>query len=332
MNSEDILKSLRAKQYKPVYFLMGEEPYFIDQVSDYIEQNVLDEGEKEFNQTILYGREVDVLSIISAARRFPMMAEHQVIIVKEAQNIRDIEALQPYIEKPLDSTILVICYKYKTLDKRKTFTKKVNEKGIVLETKKLYADKIPAWITAYLKPKNYGIQPKAAVMLAEYLGNDLSRIVNELEKLSITVKPGSEITPGDVSSNIGISKDFNVFELQEALGRKDILKVNLIAKFFAANPKDNPLIVTLATLFGFFSKILVYHYLQDKSPRSVAEALKINPFFTKDYESAARHYSARQSMDAIGLIREFDLRSKGVEGGSASDGELLKELLFKIMH
>lgn len=332
MISEDILKTLRAKQYKPIYFLMGEEPYFIDQVSDYIQDHVLDESEKEFNQTVLYGREADVNSIISAAKRYPMMSPYQVIIVKEAQNIRDIEALMPYVEKPVDTTILVICYKYKTLDKRKAFAKRVSEKAILLDSKKLYQDKIPAWITGYLKAKNYSINPKAAVMLTEYLGNDLSKISNELDKLGILLKPGTEITPEHVSQNIGISKEFNVFELQEAIGKRDVLKANRIAMYFAANPKDNPLVVTLSSLFSYFSKILLYHYQQDKSPSAIASALKVNPYFVKDYEMAARNYNARKAMEVIGLIREYDLKSKGVDNVSASDGELLKELLFKILH
>jgi DNA polymerase III subunit delta len=332
MTSEEILKSLKAKQYKPVYFLMGEEPYYIDEISDYIQNNVLDEAEKEFNQSVLYGKDVDILSIISTARRFPMMAPYQVVIVKEAQNIRDIEALQSYVEKPVDSTILVICYKYKTLDKRKSFTKKVADKAVLFESKKIYADKVPGWITNYLKGKNYSINPKAAFMLAEYLGNDLSRIANELEKLSILLKPGMEISPAHVSENIGISKEFNVFELQEAIGRRDVLKSNQIVRYFAANPKDNPLVVTLSNLFSYFSKILLYHYAPDKSSRGIAEMLKISPFFVKDYEVAARNYSARKAMDIIGEIREYDLRSKGVNNASASDGELLKELLYKILH
>lgn len=332
MTAEEILKSLKAKQYRPLYFLMGEEPYYIDLVSDYIQQHILDESEKEFNQTVLYGREVDPVSIISAARRFPMMAPYQVIIVKEAQNIREIEALLPYVEKPVDTTILVICYKYKTLDKRKSFSKKVAEKGVLLESSKLYADKVPGWISAYVKTKGYTISPRAALMLSEYLGTDLSRISNELDKLSILVKAGSEITEDDISRNIGISKDFNVFELQGAIGQRDILKANQIARYFAANPKDNPFIVTVSTLFSYFSKILLYHYAQDKSSKGIAEMLKISPYFVKDFEVAAKNFSAKKAMDVIGLIREYDLKSKGVDNVSASEGELLKELLFKILH
>ncbi len=332
MTAEEILKSLKAKQYKPLYFLMGEETYFIDQVSDYIQEHVLDENEREFNQTVLYGRDVDTVSIVSAARRFPMMAPYQVIIVKEAQNIKDIEALQSYVEKPAPTTILVICYKYKTLDKRKSFSKKVAEHGVLLEATKLRSEKIPAWITSYIKSKGYTISPKAALMLSEYLGNDLSKISNEIEKLCIMVKAGTEITPDDVTRNIGISKDYNIFELQSAIGKRDILKTNQIARYFASNPKENPYVVTISVLFTFFSRILLYHYSQDKSTKGLAEMLKVSPFFMDDYHTAAKNFSARKAMDAIGLIREYDLKSKGVDNVSANEGELLKELLFKILH
>lgn len=332
MKFEQIITDLKNKVYYPVYVLMGEEPFFIDQVSNYIEENVLDESEKSFNLTISYGRDTDVQTLISYAKRFPMMANHQVIIVKEAQNLDKIDDFQNYVENPLKSTILVLCYKYKSLDKRKAFTKSVVKHGVLLESDKLYDNQLPDWITNFLKQKGYAISPKAAVLLSEYLGADLSRIVNELGKLMLNVLPGTEISAEHIEKNIGISKDFNVFELQKAIGTKNILKANQIIAYFAANPKDNPLVVTLANFYQFFSKILIFHSLSDKSKNNVASALSINPFFVNDYQVAAKNYNLKKLIEIIGYLREYDLKSKGIDNISADDGELLKELLYKILH
>ena len=328
-----IISDLKKKVYHPVYFLMGEEPYYIDAVADFIAMNVLDEAEKEFNQSILYGRDVDVLTIISEAKRYPMMANHQVVIVKEAQNVKDIEGLATYFENPLKSTILVICYKYKTIDKRKTFAKNLVKSAVLLESKKLYDNKIPEWINAYLKGKNYIIGPKAGLLLTEFLGNDLSKISNELDKLMLNIPEKSEITTAHIEQYIGISKDFNNFELQSALGKRDVLKVNRIINYFDKNQKDNPFVLTIAALFSYFSKILIYHYLPNKSNNNeVAAAMKVHPFFVKDYEMTSRNYNIKKTVEIISFLREYDLKSKGVDNASAGSGELLKELMYKILH
>lgn len=332
MKFDEILTNLRKKVYQPVYFLMGDETYFIDEICDYIANNVLDESEKEFNQSILYGKDTDVATIISEAKRFPLMGTHSVVIVKEAQHIRKIEDLEVYLDQPQPSTILVICYKYKTLDKRKKFTKELSKKAILFESKKLYDNQIPDWIQSYLSKRNYSIHPKAAYLLSEYLGADLGKITNELDKLMLIIEKGREITSEIIERNIGISKDFNNFELNNALGKRDVLKSNLIAKHFAANPKDNPLVVTIGVLFGFFQKTLLYHTLKDKSKNNVASTLKINPFFVRDYELAARNYPKGKLVKIISYLREYDLKSKGVNNSSVSEGELLKELLYKILH
>lgn len=344
MEFQQIMADLKKKVYHPVYFLMGEEPYFIDAVSDHIEKNILDEGEKEFNQSVLYGRDVDILSVISAAKRFPMMSDLQVVIVKEAQNIRDLvgrdkgddtkhkHPFLTYIENPQKSTLLVICYKYKKLDMRTALGKNIAKHAVVFESKKLYDNKVPDWIGSYLKGKNYSISPPACVMLAEYLGTDLSRIVNELDKLMISLPEKSEITVDHIQTNIGISKDYNSFELQNALGRKDVLKANRIVNYFAANDKDHPLVVSISTLYGYFSKLLTYHFLPDKSKAIAAAALGVHPFFLIDYEKAAKLYPPLKLKAIISDLREYDLKSKGVNNVSVGGGELLKELVFKILH
>lgn len=332
MNFEEILSNLRKKVYHPVYFLMGDEAYFIDQISNFIANNVLDEAEREFNQSVLYGKDVDVATIISEAKRFPLMGSHTVVIVKEAQHVRKIEGLEPYLNNPLSSTILVLCYKYKTLDKRKKFTKDLANKAVLFESKKLYDNKIPEWIQNYLSKNNYSIQHKASHLLSEYLGADLGKITNELDKLMLIAPKGSEITAELIERNIGISKDFNNFELNNALGMREVLKANLIAKHFASNPKDNPLVVTIGVLFGFFQKTLLYHTLKDKSRNNAAATLKVSPFFVKDYELAARNYPKGKLVKIISYLREYDLKSKGVDNVSMSEGELLKELIYKILH
>jgi DNA polymerase-3 subunit delta len=331
MTAQQIISDFKKKNYKPIYFLMGEEPYFIDEISDYVAENVLAEHERDFNQTILYGKETNTLSIISEAKRYPMMAERQVVIVKEAQNINDLDKLAPYVEKPQTSTILVLCYKYKTLDKRKSFTKLLDKHAILFDSKKLYDNQLPDWIAQYLKEKGYSIQIKALHMLVEFLGNDLSKITNELGKLMIIVPKGKEISADDIERNIGISKEYNIFELQKALGQKNILKANQIVFYFGANEKDNPLVMVVSALYTYFSKLLAAHYAEDKSPNGLAVALKVNPYFVKEYQQAAKNYSANKIKNIFSYLRETDMKSKGVDNVSASDGELLKELVFKIL-
>lgn len=333
MTFESILQDLKNKKYAPIYFLMGDESYFIDKITDYIANNVLEESEKAFNQTVLYGKDVDAAAVINTAKRFPMMSEHQVVIVKEAQNIRNIEDLQYYVQNPLNSTLLVINYKYKKLDKRKKLYKEVDKKGVLFESKKLYEDKVPDWITKFLKSKGFDIQPTAALLLTEFLGADLSKVAMELEKLIITLPSGEKlITPVHIEENIGISKDFNNIELQNALIKKDHLKAFRIVDHFAHNQKSNPLVVTLGMLFSFFNKITVYYFLQDKSKMAVASALKINPYFVADYQRAAKVFPVKKSVEIISLLREYDLKSKGVGNVSTPPGELLKELVYRILN
>jgi DNA polymerase III subunit delta len=329
---EDILNDLRNKIYYPIYFLYGEEAFYIDEISGFIEQNVLTDLEKEFNQTIIYGKDTNIPSLISYARRFPMMANYQVIIVKEAQDLDKIEDLGPYLENPLKSTLLVLCYKYEKIDRRKSVFKTVEKAGVLFESSRLYDNQVPDWIADYLGRRNYRISAKACFLLAEFLGNDLAKIVNEVSKLTINVAPGQEITDEYIEKNIGISKDFNVFELQKALGSRDILRSNQIIAYFAANPKDNPLVKVIPLLYSFFSKVLVYHYLPDKTRNNAAAALSVNPYYLRDYQAAASNYKVAKLLSVISFLREYDVRAKGVDNASVSDGELMKELVYKILH
>jgi DNA polymerase-3 subunit delta len=333
MNYREIISTLKQKQYKPIYFLMGDEPYFIDLITQYITDNILTEAEKSFNQLILYGKDTDTPSIINTAKRFPMMASHQVVIVKEAQHLRDIDNLQYYAEKPLQSTILVINYKYKKLDKRKKLYKLINDQGIVFASDKLYEDKVAPWITAYLQQKNLKINPKAAALLVEFLGNDLGRLVNELEKLILTLpKNVDAIDSEHIEKNIGISKDYNNFELQKALIDKDVLKANRIVNYFTKNSKDNPFVVTITVLFSFFSKLLLLHNAKDKSRTGLASMLKVHPYFIPDYQKASKIYSPSRVISIISWLREYDVKSKGLGNVSTPHGELLKEMIYKILH
>lgn len=340
MTADDILKDLKNRKYKPLYLLHGEEPYFIDQVSNFVEDELLPEAERGFNQTVLYGKDTEVMAVLNAAKRYPMMAEYQVVLVKEAQDMKwgrddddkkTINPLLSYLENPLASTILVFCYKYGKFDKRKKTYKAIEKNGIVFESTPLYDNKIPSWIEGFVTGKGYKIDQQAAAMIAEYLGNDLSKIANELEKLMLNVTVGQTIIMQHVQDNIGISKEYNVFELQAALSRKDPFKVNQIINYFESNPKANPIVLVLGNLNNFFSKVLLYHYAKDKSPQSLARELGVSPYFIKDYELAARSYNYGKSMQIISLLREYDLKSKGVDS-NAGPGELMKELMFKILH
>ena len=333
MKYEDIVSDLKKNIYSPIYFLMGDEPYYIDRITDYIQKNVLTESEKSFNLTVLYGKDTDIGTVINTAKRYPMMASHQVVIVREAQHLRKIEDLVYYAEKPLNSTILVINFKYQKLHKQKKVYKALEKNGVIFHSQKLYDDKIPGWINAYLKAKKYNIEPAAAMLLTEFLGNDLSKISNELQKLIITLPDDeNKITPTHIEKNIGISKDYNNFELQNALTKRNVLKANKIINYFGQNPGQNPITLTITSLYFFFSKVLMYHFLQDKSQRNVAATLKINPFFVKDYQMAARNYNTKKVVDIIAILREYDLKSKGVRNLSTPTSDLLKELVYKIMH
>ncbi|MGY8987614.1 MAG: DNA polymerase III subunit delta [Flavobacteriales bacterium] len=332
MKYQDIIIQIDNKVFQPVYFLMGEETFYIDKISDYISKNVLSEEEKEFNQTTLYGKDIDVATIISEAKQFPFGSAHRVVIVKEAQDIRSIDQLELYFDNPLPSTILVICYKYKKIDKRKSFGKNLSKKSVLFESKKLYENQIPAWIKGQLKEKNFNIDEKSANLLSEYLGNDLSKISNELGKLILNIKEGETITSKIIEENIGISKDFNVFELQTAIGKKDILKSNKIIKHFSDNPKNHPFVLTLSSLFSYFQKVMIYHSLKDKSKNNAASQLGVNPYFLGQYQLAASNYSMSNLFTIFSYLKEYDLKSKGIQNPSVPENELLRELTFKILH
>jgi DNA polymerase III subunit delta len=330
---EEIMSDLKNRIFKPVYFLAGEEPYYIDLITEYIQNKVLPESEKAFNQIILYGEDTNIASIIDTARRFPMMASHQVLIIKEAQSLKKLDDLVIYLEKPLLSTILVFNYKYKTIDKRTKLFKTLESHGLYFESARIRDYLIPAWIERYLMIKGIKTDPSASAMLTEYLGTDLHKIVNELNKLILTLPPGKPvITNSLIEKNIGISKDYNNFELQKAIGEKNILKANMIVHYFANNPKDNPLTLSIASLFGFFSKLLTFHYLTDKSKNNVAAALKVNPFFVKEYENSATKYNVSKTVQIISLLRTYDMKSKGYGDPGTDQGDLLKELVFRILH
>jgi DNA polymerase-3 subunit delta len=328
-----ILNDIKDGNIKPIYFLMGDEPYYIDIVSDYIEKNVLSEEEKGFNQTVLYGRDVSVEDIISTAKRYPMMAERQVVIVKEAQDLsRTIDKFESYAENPMPSTVLVICYKYKTLDKRKKTTKVLAKNGLVYESKKLYENQVGDWIKRILASKKYTIEPKANAMLVEFLGTDLGKINNELEKLQIILPKGSAITPKDIEENIGFSKDFNVFELRKAIGERNQLKAYTIAENFANNPKENPMVVTTSLVFGFFIQLLKYHGLKDRNPKNVAVVIGVNPYFLKEYDVALKNYPMKKVSQIVASLRDIDIKSKGVGASSMSNSDLLREMLYNIFN
>ena len=327
------MSDLKNRIYKPVYFLAGEEPYYIDLITNYIEENVLPEAEKDFNHMVLYGEDTSIPVIIETSRRFPMMSNHQVIIVKEAQTLKKIDDLAFYIEKPLLSTILVFNYKYKVLDKRTKLYKLIVSNAVYFESNRLRDYQVPPWIERYLMLKGIKTEPNASAMLTEYLGTDLHKIVNELDKLLINLPAGRPvITTGLIEKNIGISKDYNNFELQKAVGEKNILKANMIVHYFAGNSRDNPITLTISSLFSYFTKVLTYHYLTDKSKNNVASVLKINPFFVKDYETTAAKYSVKKTVEIIGLLRTYDMKSKGFGDLSSTPGDLLKELVYKILH
>jgi len=327
-----ILEDLEKKIYHPVYFLSGEEPFYIDLISDYIEDHVLTEEEKGFNQFIFYGKDTEEQTIIETARRFPMISNQQVIIVKEAQSLKTIELLKGYVENPMKSTILVLNYKYKILDKRTAFAKAIQKNSILFESPRLYENKIPGWIENYLADVHYTITPQASVLLAEYLGTDLGKVANELKKLIITLPEKTRITTEHIEKNIGISKDYNIYELQNALGDRDVLKANRIINYFANNPKSNPIQRTTVLLFIYFSKLFLYHFLKDKTEKSVAVSLGIHPYFVKSYSKAAKRYSTYKLYDIVGILREYDMKSKGFESNNVSDEGLLKEMIYKILH
>lgn len=331
---EEIARNLKNKVYAPIYFLMGEEDYYIDRISEYILNHILTDTEKEFNQTVVYGADMDIASVINTARRYPMMSKYQIVVVKEAQNLKNLDELVYYLQKPMPSTILVFCYKHGSLDRRKKITIELDKAGVLFESKKLKDTQLPGFITSYLKRRQVEIEPKASEMMAEFVGTDLNRMASELEKLIITLSKGQRrITPEQIERNIGISKDFNNFELRNALIAKDILKANQIVKYFEENPKSNPLQVTLAVLFNFFSNLMLAYYAPEKNEQGIAAQLGLRSAWqARDYQTAMRRYTGVKVMKIIEAIRRCDVRSKGISNASVSDGDLLRELVYVILH
>lgn len=329
---KEIVAEIDKGTPKPIYFLMGEEPYYIDRISQYIAENVLTEDEKGFNQMVLYGKDTSVEEVISNAKRYPMMANHQVVIVKEAQHLsRTIENFLSYAENPQPTTVLVICFKYKKLDKRKKLYKAIQKNGVLFESNKLYENQVADWVRKTLAGKNYSISPKSCVMLVEFLGTDLSKISNELDKLALVVPPTTEITPDLIEKHIGISKDFNNFELKKAIGERDVKKASRIIDYFSQNPKDNPFVVTVTLLNTFFTQLLQYHGLNDHSPGNVAKVLGINPYFVSEFSVAAKNYPMKRVSSIISSLRSLDLKGKGVGANNMDQSDLLKELLAEIV-
>jgi DNA polymerase III subunit delta len=329
---KSILSDLKKKSYHPVYFLHGEEPYYIDQIADYIEDKVLTESERSFNQTIFYGKDADARTVIDTCSRYPMMSPYQVVVIREAQEMKSLNDLELYVPRAVPTTILVICYKHKKFDGRTKFAKVIKDKAVLFESKKLYDNEVPEWIKDYLKNHKFTIEPAANELIAEYLGADLSKVVNELDKLIINLPPGANVTTKHVQDNIGISKDYNVFELQNALGTRDIVKATRIVNYFIANEKKNPLVVVIGTLYNYFSKIYQAHFLRDMSDNDMAAALGTRPFFVKDYKAAKRLYPLAKTEDVIALLSEYDLKSKGVDNPSTPPSELLREMIWRILH
>ena len=331
---EEIARNLKNRVYSPVYYLMGEESYYIDRILDYLLQTVLTEEEKEFNLTVLYGPDVDMSTIINAAKRYPMMSKYQLVVVKEAQHVKNMEELVFYLQQPQPSTILVICHKNGSLDKRKKLAVAIEKTGVLFDSKRVRESQLGSFISSYLKRKRVDIEPKAVEMMSEFVGTDLSRMASELDKLVLTLPTGqTRVTPQQIEDNIGVSKDYNNFELKNALIYKDVLKANKIVKYFSENPKTNPLQVTLGILFSFFSNLMLAYYAPQKSEQGIAQQLQLKQSWqAREYMEAMRRYSGVKVMRIIGDIRYCDARSKGIDNVSTGTDELLRELIFKILH
>ena len=333
LTEKQLIDDLSAGKYKPVYLLTGEENHYIDVVSDWMEEHIVDPTLRDFDQTVLYGRDVDMRTVIGHAKRYPMMSPVHLVMVKEAQDIdtRQWEALTAYLQQPAPQTVLVFCYRHKKFDKRTAAYKAIDKAGVVYETPKVYDNQVPAWIRTEVSSHGFTIGDKASMMLVEFLGADLGKIAGELGKLYPLLPAGGTISAELVEQQIGVSKDYNVFELQSAIGRRDPVMCNRIVNYFAANPKNNPIQPVLALLYGYFLKIMFYHQLENKS--DAAKVLGCAPVFVKDYAQAAANYSLGKLASCIGYLYEADLRSKGVHNsGTVTDGEILKELVFKVIH
>lgn len=328
----EIISQLQQKQYKPVYLLHGNEAFFIDKITDYISQNVLTEAEKGFNQTTFYGRDADVGAVIETAKRYPMMAEKQVVIIKEAQDLKRVDELEDYMANPVDSTILVMAFKYKKPDGRKKVFKNMKKNGVVFESKPVYENQMQKWIEDYVHQHKRKITPKATLLISEFIGTNLSLASNEIDKLFITIPEGELIEDHTISEVIGINKDFNTFELQKALGERNATKAMQIAMYFGEHQKEHPNVVTLGLLGKYFSNLVLMYFSPNATKQELARMIGVNPFFIDQYYTAKSNHTAAGAVKAVELIREYDLKSKGVNSAPIQPGDLLKELIFKILN
>ena len=331
MSAEKIIADWKKGNFKPIYWLEGDEPFFIDQVVHYAEHKILPEAEASFNLSIFYGKDADWSSVVNACMRYPMFAEKQVVILKEAQQMRDIEKLESYIDNPLSSTIFVVSFKEKKVDGRSKLAKTLKSKGEMLSTKKMYDSQLPEWVNQMVASHKLTIAPKALHLLVDHIGNDLSRLQNEVEKLAVNLAGRKNITEDDIEKYIGVSKDFNVFELQDALGKRDLAKTIRIIHYFEANPKAAPIQMILPALYNYFSKVFMLYSLPNITEQSAAAALGVNPFFVKEYIATARSYDYEGIEKVLLLLHQYNLRSIGVHDAGTSDAGLLKELAVKMI-
>ena len=331
MSVEKIISDWKKKSFKPVYWLEGEEEYFIDKAVDFAEHHILNDSEASFNLSVFYGKDANWADVINACSRYPMFAERQVVLLKEAQQMRDIEKLESYIENPLNSTVFVVSYKEKKLDARKKFAKLVKEKGVLISTKKMYDRELPQWTQELLQSKQLTITPKGLALLVDHIGNDLVRIENEIDKLSVNLGKRTTISEDDIEQYIGVSKDYNVFELQSALAAKDLARSILIIQYFEANPKAAPIQLVLPSLYSFFSKVFMVFGVGTADEKSVAAAIGVNPYFMKDYMQAAKLYTYPGVEKALLLLHTYNLKSVGVGSTGTEDASLLKEMIVKMI-
>lgn len=332
MEAKDIIAQFKSKETQPVYFLHGEEPFYIDQISDAAIEHVLEESERDFNQTVVYGKDVDLSALQEQVKQFPMMAEKQLVILKEAQDVRDWTALESYFESPVPTTVFIICHKYKKADKRKKFFKSIQKNGVIFESNKVYENQIDGWIKSYLKTKGYTITPKASILLIDFLGNSLGKIAKELDKLSIILEKGTEISEVHIEENIGISKDYNPFELSNAIAKRDILKSHKIINYFDQNPKATHITVLIPTIFSFFERLMKAHFAGTNDPKQLQLKLGMNYYAAMEVIKAKTIYKPKKIAKNIALLHEYDLKSKGVNRGPGSDGDLMRELIYQLMH
>lgn len=331
MAVEKIIAEWKKKVFKPVYWLEGDEEYFIDKAVSYAEHHILSENEASFNLSIFYGRDAAWADVINACRRYPMFAERQVVLLKEAQQMRDVEKLEAYVENPLQSTVLVVSYKNKKVDGRTKFAKVLKEKGVLISTKKIYDNQLPEWISELVVSKDLAISPKGIALLADHIGNDLTRIENEVEKIQVNLGKRKTITEEDIEEFVGVSKEFNVFELQAALAKKDISKAIRIIQYFEANPKAAPIQLILPSLYGFFSKVFMAFGANATDEKAIAAAIGVNPFFSKDYIQAAKVYDYKGVENVLLLLHSYNLKSVGVNSAGTEDASLLKEMVIKMI-